>query len=126
MARERIEVAIDERWSPLARETSEITSRMVSRGVLRSSMTANQLLELYRNELDIQACIAWGHLNDDTTSRTEACWADSRGRNRATSAPPPAVHGRLPTAPSKLGSLPAAVTDQRIETKSEDMGHERH
>ncbi|MGH6920619.1 MAG: hypothetical protein ACREJ0_23280, partial [Geminicoccaceae bacterium] len=62
MARERIEVAIEERWTTLARETSEITSRMVSRGVFRSSMTANQFLELYRNELDIQACIAWGHL----------------------------------------------------------------
>jgi hypothetical protein len=62
MARERIEVAIDERWSPLARETSEIKSRMISRGVFRSSMTANEFLELYRNELDIQASMAWGQL----------------------------------------------------------------
>jgi hypothetical protein len=62
MARERIDVAIEERWSWLDRETSAIKSRMNSRGLLRSSVTAGQILELYRNELDIQAAMAWGHL----------------------------------------------------------------
>ena len=59
MARERIEIAIEERWGWLTRETSDIKSRMNKRGILRSSMTANQILELYQSELDIQASIAW-------------------------------------------------------------------
>lgn len=62
MARERIAVAIDERWNTLARETLEIRSQMNRRGILRSSITANHFLELYRSELDIQASTAWGHL----------------------------------------------------------------
>lgn len=63
MARECIEIAIEERWSRLNVEISEIASRMARRGLLRSSMTLNQILELYQSELDIQVSMAWGQLS---------------------------------------------------------------
>lgn len=62
LARRTIEVALEERWTPLSRQTGEITSRATLHGAYGGSRMLVEIIGLYRAELDIQALIAWGHL----------------------------------------------------------------
>ena len=62
LARRSIQVALEERWTPLSRHTLEITSNAVSHRAYGGSRMLVQITEIYRAELDIQASMAWGHL----------------------------------------------------------------
>lgn len=62
LARRTIEVALEERWTPLSRQTLEITSDATMHGAYGGSRMLVQIIELYKAELDIQASMAWGHL----------------------------------------------------------------
>lgn len=62
LARRTIEVALEERWTPLSRQTLEIASEAIRHGAYGGSRFLVQIIGLYKAELDIQASIAWGHL----------------------------------------------------------------
>ena len=63
LARERIEIAVEERWTPLAMQTSAITSESIKAGGFGGSRMYVHILGLYEDELDIQASMAWGQLS---------------------------------------------------------------
>ena len=63
LARERIEIAVEERWTPLATQTSAITSEFAKAGGFGSSRMHVHILGLYEDELDIQGSLAWGQLS---------------------------------------------------------------
>jgi hypothetical protein len=63
LARERIEIAVEERWTPLAMETSRISSEFAMAGRTGSGIMYLRVLELYKNELDIQVSMAWGQVH---------------------------------------------------------------
>lgn len=62
LAQRTIEVALEERWTPLSHQTLDITSKAIMHGAYRGSRMLLQIIELYKAELDIQASMAWGHL----------------------------------------------------------------
>jgi hypothetical protein len=63
LARDRIELVIEERWTPLATQTSEITAQFVNAGGLTNSRMHVCILGLYEDELDVQAALAFGELS---------------------------------------------------------------
>lgn len=64
LAWDRIEIAVEERWTPLGMQASEITAEFAKGGGFDSSRMQVYILELYKNELDIQASMAWGRLRE--------------------------------------------------------------
>jgi hypothetical protein len=62
LARERIEIAVEERWTPFSAELATIKFEYAKANRLHSGSMHLQVLELYKNELDIQVSMAWGQL----------------------------------------------------------------
>ena len=63
LARDRIQIAIEERWTPLALQSSQVASEFVKAGGFGGSRMHISILGLYEDELDIQAAMAWGQLS---------------------------------------------------------------
>lgn len=83
LARERIEVAVEERWTPLTTQISGTTSEFAKANRSGSGSMYASVLELYNSELDIRASMAWGQLRQvlDTVGvdRLEHLAADLKG-----------------------------------------------
>jgi hypothetical protein len=62
LAREGIEIAVEERWAPLEMEVSKASSEFATAGRAGSGSMYLHIFELYQNELDIQVSMAWGQL----------------------------------------------------------------